>query len=117
VEEKGETYLRPDHLHRQYLQARVAGRSDRRLYRMPNSELIGTPGGKDIQRNVNLSPGAAPATSLFSSRSWCMGQRQSRTKGRVGFNDHVITTGLREVGELRAVLQDGNVFWGVSVGF
>jgi hypothetical protein len=79
---------------------------------MPDSELIATPEGKDIQRNVNLSPGAAPATSLFSSRSWCMGLRQSRTKERMEFNDRVITTGLREVGELRAVLQDGNVFWG-----
>lgn len=83
------------------------------------SELIGCQEEKDIQRNVNVSPGAAPATSLFTSRScqWCMCQRQSRIKGRVGFNDHVITTGLREVGELGVVLHDGNVFWGVSVGF
>jgi hypothetical protein len=45
----------------------------------PNSELNLMAGGriKDSQRNVNLSPGAAPATSRFSSRIYSGGPSQS----------------------------------------
>jgi len=45
--------------------------------RHQNGELTGIPGGKgrkDTQRNVNLSPGTAPATSRPSSRICSMRQ-------------------------------------------
>ena|SRR5487761_1663279 len=42
----------------------------------PNGELIVMSGGRpeDAQRNVNLSPGAAPATSRLSSRICSVGR-------------------------------------------
>ena len=83
---------------------------------MPDSELIATPEGKDIQRNVNLSPGAAPKTSFRSSQICSICQRRSRAEVGVVLNDYVSTSWLREAGEVGVILKYGDVFWEVFVG-
>ena len=74
---KRQTYCRPYHLpcHRPTF---LVDPSDPSLHWMSdNNELYWyARGGRNTQRNVNLSPGAAPETSRFSSRicPYSMGQ-------------------------------------------
>ena len=66
---KRQTYLRPDHLPR-HRPKKVVDPSDPSLHWMSNDNELNwfARGGKNTQRNVNLSPGAAPETSRLSSR-------------------------------------------------
>jgi hypothetical protein len=77
-------YLHPDHLPRPR-QTKVVDQSDPSLRWMSNeNELIwDARGGRNTQRNVNLSPGAASETSHLSSRI-CHAAGVSANESRAG---------------------------------
>ena len=70
-------------------------------------------GRGDVQKNVNLWPEAALATSLVNSRIY---PRVSATRRRVRPTDHIGTSRLQVVWEVGIVLEHGDFIRRIPIG-